>query len=153
MNASERLSIEEVLLREGKYVGPTVGTSMLPMLKSGRDSIVVFPKGGRLNRLDVALYKRGENYILHRVIEVKEGGYVIRGDNCYSDEWVPEGEILGVLTEFFRGGKRVSCMDKRYLRYAKRRVGGYPARLFAFRVKSAAKRAVKRLIGGREGGR
>ena len=113
----------------------------------------MFPKGGRLNRLDVALYKRGENYILHRVIEVKEGGYVIRGDNCYSDEWVPEGEILGVLTEFFRGGKRVSCTDKRYLRYAKRRVGGYPARLFAFRVKSAAKRAVKRLIGGREGGR
>lgn len=126
MNASERLSIEEVLLREGKYVGPTVGTSMLPMLKSGRDSIVVFPKGGRLNRLDVALYKRGENYILHRVIEVKEGGYVIRGDNCYSDEWVPEGEILGVLTEFFRGGKRVSCTDKRYLRYAKRRWEAIP---------------------------
>ena len=68
MNASERLSIEEVLLREGKYVGPTVGTSMLPMLKSGRDSIVVFPKGGRLNRLDVALYKRWLNYILHLVI-------------------------------------------------------------------------------------
>ena len=37
------------------------------------------------------------------VVAVREDGYIIRGDNCYSDEWVTDGQILGVLTEFFRG--------------------------------------------------
>lgn len=72
----EKLNIEEVLLKEGKYVGPTSGVSMLPMLKTGRDSVVIRPPAGRLKRLDVALYKRGGDYVLHRVIEVKDGGYV-----------------------------------------------------------------------------
>ena len=69
--------------------------------------------------------------MLHRVIEVKDGGYVIRGDNCYGDEAVREGDVLGVLTEFFRKDKHVFCTDKKYLRYAKRRVKLYPARRWA----------------------
>ena len=80
------ITIEELIETEGKYVGPTVGVSMLPMLKSGRDSVVIEKKQARLKPLDVALYKRGEKYVLHRVIETREGGYVIRGDNCYADE-------------------------------------------------------------------
>ena len=102
MEEKEVLTIEQVLEKEGKYIGPTVGVSMLPMLKTRRDSIVVTKKDGRLKPLDVALYKRGEHYILHRVLKVTDTGYIIRGDNCYADEIVPEECILGVLTEFFR---------------------------------------------------
>ena len=60
------VTIEELIETEGKYVGPTVGVSMLPMLKSGRDSVVIEKKQARLKPLDVALYKRGEKYVLHR---------------------------------------------------------------------------------------
>ena len=56
---AEKLKIEEVLEKEGKYVGPTVGVSMRPMLKEGRDTIVVLAKKERLKPLDVALYIRG----------------------------------------------------------------------------------------------
>jgi len=35
------VKIEEILMREGKYVGATAGVSMLPMLKSGRDLVVI----------------------------------------------------------------------------------------------------------------
>ena len=35
------ITIEELIETEGKYVGPTVGVSMLPMLKSARDSVVI----------------------------------------------------------------------------------------------------------------
>lgn len=123
------ITIEELIETEGKYVGPTVGVSMLPMLKSGRDSVVIEKKQARLKPLDVALYKRGEKYVLHRVIETREGGYVIRGDNCYADELVPEEAVFGVLTEYFRGEKHIDCkMDEKYLRYAKRRVKNYPVR-------------------------
>ena len=104
MENAEKLKIEDVLREKGVYVGPTVGGSMLPMLKSRRDTVVIRPKTERLNRLDVALYRRGEAYVLHRVLAREEGGYLIRGDNCYSDEHIPENAVFGVLTEFFRKG-------------------------------------------------
>ena len=63
---SNKMTIEQVLLETGKYVGPTVGVSMLPMLKNRRDSIIVSKKTERLKPLDVALYKRGNDYVLHR---------------------------------------------------------------------------------------
>ena len=126
---TNKITIEALVETEGKYVGPTVGVSMLPMLKTGRDTVVIRKKEGRLKPLDVALYKRGDKYVLHRVISVAEGGYIIRGDNCYSDERIAENAVFGVLTEFFRGEKHVDCAtDKKYLRYARRRVKNYPSR-------------------------
>ncbi len=129
-NALEKETIEKVLKERGVFVGPTMGSSMLPMLKSGRDTIVVHAKEGRLQPMDVALYRRGEKYILHRVLNVTDEGYLIRGDNCYYDEIVAEDTVTGVLTEFFRKNKRYSCSDKKYLRYAKKRVKRYPQRRF-----------------------
>ena len=55
------MKIEEILIREGKYVGATAGVSMLPMLKSGRDLVVILPAKSRLKPLDVALYNVTEN--------------------------------------------------------------------------------------------
>ena len=93
---TKQITIEELIGSEGRYVGPTVGVSMLPMLKTGRDSVVIVKKEARLRPLDVALYKRGDKYVLHRVISVIDGGYIIRGDNCYSDEKIPESAVFGV---------------------------------------------------------
>ena len=123
-------TIEEVLLATGKYIGPTVGTSMLPMLKNRRDTIVVKAKTERLKPLDVALYKRGNLYILHRVLKVTDTGYIIRGDNCYYDEIVPEEDVIGVLTEFFRKKTHYSCTDEKYLKYVKKRIKHYKSRRF-----------------------
>ncbi len=145
----EKYTIEEILLSNGKYVGPTVGISMLPLLKNRRDTIVVSRKTERLKPLDVALYKRGDAYILHRVLKVVNGGYIIRGDNCYADENVPESAVIGVLTEFFRKGKHIVCTDEKYLRYAKRCVKTYPVRrvfVLSFRWVKAVARKIFRTI-------
>ena len=141
-----KLKIEEVLEKEGKYVGPTVGVSMLPMLKNRRDTIVVRPKTERLKPLDVALYHRGDAYVLHRVLSVTETGYIIRGDNCYSDESIPEEDVFGVLTEFFRKDEHILCTDKKYLNYAKRRVKTYKVRRFFVRLKWKIKSAIKKVL-------
>ena len=130
MSAVEKQKIEDVLAQKGQYVGPTVGVSMLPMLKNRRDTVVICAKTERLKALDVALYKRGEAYVLHRVLRVVDGGYVIRGDTCYQYENVPEEAVIGVLTEFFRKGKHIFVTDKKYIRYAKRRVRYYKPRRF-----------------------
>lgn len=147
-NASEKkLTIEEVLEKEGKYVGPTVGVSMLPLLKNRRDTVVVSKKTERLKPFDVALYRRGADYVLHRVLSVTDTGYIIRGDNCYADEIVPEETVIGVLTEFFRKGKHVYCTDKKYLRYAHRCVKTYPIRRKYVLFKARVKRVLKKLLG------
>ena len=146
MADAQKRTIEEVLLETGKYIGPTVGVSMLPMLKNRRDTIVVKAKTERLQPLDVALYKRGDAYILHRVLSVTESGYIIRGDNCYYDEIVPEEAVIGVLTEFFRKKKHYFCTDKKYLRYVKKRLKNYKVRRFFIRTKMKILAAIKKPI-------
>ncbi len=149
MQEEKKLTIEEVLEKQGKYVGPTVGVSMLPMLKNRRDTIVILPKTKRLQPLDVALYKRGDAYILHRVLIPIDGGYLIRGDNCYADEHIKEEDVIGVLSEFFRKNKHYYCTDKKYLVYAKRRVKTYRLRRFFvlsfIKIKSTVKKVLKKL--------
>lgn len=142
---TKKLKIEDVLLEKGVYVGPTVGVSMLPMLKSRRDTIVVRPKTERLKPLDVALYKRGDEYVLHRVLSLTDEGYIIRGDNCYSDENVPEGSVIGVLTEFFRKNKHYLCTDEKYLKYVRKRLKGYKRRRFFVLTRSGIRRKLSRL--------
>ena len=142
----EKLKIEDAVAEQGVYIGPTVGVSMLPMLKNRRDTIVVKPKTERLKRLDVALYKRGDDYVLHRVLAPVEGGYIIRGDKWYADEIVPEEAVFGVLSEFFRKDKHILCTDKKYLRYAERRVKTYRFRRFFVRIKWKIKGAIKKIL-------
>ena len=147
MSETKIQKIEEVLLTNGQYVGPTAGVSMLPMLKNRRDTIVVAKKNERLKPLDVALYKRGDAYVLHRVLHVTPEGYIIRGDNCYADEIVPEDAVIGVLTEFFRKNKHVVCSNnKKYHRYIKRRLKTYKARRFFVRIKTKLRNAVKKIL-------
>ncbi len=146
MSELEKYTIEEVLQIHGKYIGPTVGVSMLPMLKNRRDTIIVLPKTERLQRLDVALYKRGNDYVLHRVLQPIEGGYVIRGDNCYSDEYIPESDVIGVLTEFFRKGKHYTVKDEKYVKYAEKRIKTYKTRRFFVLLKAKCVGAVKKVL-------
>lgn len=146
MEQTEKKKIEDVLEERGVYIGPTVGVSMLPLLKNRRDTIVVKKKTERLKRLDVALYKRGNDYVLHRVLMPIDGAYIIRGDNCYSDEFIPEENVIGVLTEFFRKGKHVYCTDKKYIRYAERRVRNYKVRRFFVLLKMKIKAIIKKIL-------
>ena len=140
------MKIEDVLAQEGRYVGPTVGVSMLPMLKERRDTIVVLPKTERLKPLDVALYRRGKAYVLHRVLYPIDTGYIIRGDNCYSDENIREEDVIGVLSEFFRKDKHYYCTDEKYLKYAKRRVKTYKVRRFFVILYAYFKAGCKRIL-------
>ncbi len=97
-------TFEEVLDRDGRLVYRTKGRSMLPMLRQDKDLVIIEPHGARLKPMDVALYKCGSRYVLHRVIRVGDGHYLIRGDNTFSLETVPDGAVLGVLTGFQRNG-------------------------------------------------
>lgn len=116
---SEKQSIESVLNERGFLVYPNVGTSMMPLLRQGKDLMEIRKKpAGRCNKYDAVLYKRGERYILHRILKVREHDYIIVGDNCWRREFgIKDEQILGVLTGVMRDGKRIDVNDMRYQRY------------------------------------
>lgn len=112
--------IEDILKEEGIFVSTTVGVSMYPMLRNRRDTIIVEPYAGRLRRYDVPLYKRGSDYILHRIIKVCPDSYVICGDNCIQREYgITDEQILGVLTGFYRGSKKINMDGVAYKLYVR----------------------------------
>ena len=117
---SEIGNIEQQLRDEGFYVSTTVGYSMMPMLRDRRDRVILQAKGEeRLKKWDLPLYRYPNGkYVLHRIIDVKDGYYIIRGDNTFVKEKVPEEWILGYVTEFYRKGKHVSADAKVYRFYA-----------------------------------
>lgn len=135
-------TFEEMLADYGMIAYTTKGRSMEPLFHQGRDIVIISPPNGRLKPMDVALYRRGKAYVLHRVIEVTEDGYLIRGDNTYALERVPEEAVIGVLTGFKRKGKDYSVEDAGYLRYVRFWCAVYPVR----RVCVGALRRVKRVL-------
>ena len=82
---------------------------MLPMLRQGEDRVLLLRPDFPLKPGAVALYRCGADYVLHRVIRCRNGVYLIRGDNCTADEFVPEEQIIGVLSGFWRGGTYHDC--------------------------------------------
>ncbi len=136
---------EEVLDTEGVLVSTTSGVSMYPMLRDRMDTVIIKKPTGRLKKYDVAFYKRGEKYILHRIIKVTDNGYVILGDNCEKKEYdITDKNILGVLDSFYRGEKYITLDKFSYKLYVRARRITHPARLFWRKFKRKVRRAIKK---------
>ena len=149
--ASEPRKIEDVLAAEGFYLGPPVGVSMWPMLRNRHDVMMVVPAARELRRYDVALYRRGEKYVLHRVVghyeNGSEKGYVICGDNCVTLEYIPRENVLGVLSGFYRDGRHIDCETSRgYHAYSKLWVALFPVRKVCKSASAMVRRAGKRVL-------
>lgn len=119
--------IETFLELNGELTHTVNGTSMLPILKEGRDTVTVRKKEDRLKKYDIALYRtKNIPYVLHRVVRVENDGYIMLGDNCTEKEKIPEGDVIGTVTEILRNGKkRAVCplyAPLRYLLYPVRKV-------------------------------
>ena len=147
MSVAETRDFAAVLADEGMLVTTTMGVSMRPMLREGRDVIVVrpLPRGERLRVGDVPLYRVGDRYVLHRVIGVHDGWYAIRGDNCVTVERVTDEQVLGRLEEWYRGERHGTTADPLYRCYWRLWVALWPVRRVARRVCALAGR-VKRLL-------
>ena len=77
-------TFEQIIEKDGVLVYRNVGDSMLPLIKQGRDVIVIEKISKQLKRLDIPLYKRESGqYVLHRILKCKKDGYVMCGDNRF----------------------------------------------------------------------
>jgi hypothetical protein len=127
----EITDFDVALKRDGRLVFSPHGTSMLPMLRGGQDIAVILPVDDYklLKKYDVVFYKRDNgNFVLHRIIAVKNGYFLCCGDNQTWREKVLPEQIFGRLAGFYKDNVYTDARaDKEYLKYAKRRVA---SRLF-----------------------
>ena len=83
--------------------------------------------------------------MLHRVIQVRENDYVILGDNCIRKEYgITDDDIIGVMTEYVRKGKKHTVNELGYRLYCHIWVDFVDARVILQKVRMKAGRFLKR---------
>ena len=143
---------EEVLERDGRLIYTNVGDSMLPLIREGRDLLVIERPQGRLRRYDVPLYRRDSGqYVLHRVLRVLPDGYVLCGDNRWRCErGIGDGHVVGVLRAVIRDGRELPVTDPRYRLYVHLWCDLFPLRAAILRARDLC-RGLKRRLRKRAG--
>lgn len=113
-------SFEEELDKKGILVYTNKGNSMYPLIRQGKDVLIIKKTNRRLKKMDVPLYKRKSGqYVLHRIVKVNSNDYVIRGDNTYYNETgIRDDQILGVLSGVIRDGEEISVNSFSYKLYS-----------------------------------
>ena len=111
--------IREVLSSDGEFRLYPHGTSMLPLLRQGIDSVALRKLDRPPRKFDILFYKRQDgSYILHRVKEVTKDGLVLWGDNHTMLEYgITEKNIIGYAARIFRGETELDCQSLRYRLY------------------------------------
>lgn len=153
MNEHERClaSIDELMplmleqLNAGRAVklSPT-GVSMLPMLRQGRDCVILSPPPSRLRKYDIPLYRRPNGqYVLHRVVKIRKNDYTCIGDHQFSPEHgVTHEQVIAVVTGFTRDDRAYTVDALSYRVYCRL----WHWTRFPRRVLLAVGRRVKRLL-------
>ena len=114
--------IEDAFKNNKNFTIPITGTSMLPLLVQGRDTVTLKKCTETLKIGDLPLYRRKDGaFVLHRVVKVeKNNTYTMCGDNQFLKEKGITGEqIIGIVTEITRKGKKFSVESKKYQLYVK----------------------------------
>lgn len=135
MKECNNTTFEQVLDTQGVLVFTNKGVSMLPLLRQDRDLMIIEKKGAdRFKKYDAVLFKRKNGqYVLHRILKVREKDYWIVGDNCVSGEYVCDDQILGILTSVVRDGNTISTSNLFYRIYVQTWCRCYPVRFFLLR--------------------
>lgn len=125
------MPIVQELLAEGRPVRYLTfrGVSMLPMLRQDKDAVELSPLPPKLKKYDLPVYRYPSGKIvMHRVVDVKDDCYICLGDNTYRYERIPQEWMIGLVTAFRRGKKRIEVSDPRYRLYSRVWVALYPVR-------------------------
>ena len=134
------VSLKDELLRSGNVMFTNKGVSMRPLLREGRDIMIIekrTPDTVLSTGMAVLFERPTGDLVLHRIYREKGNGFLILGDNCINPEYVEDDRIIGILTGIVRDGKKtVKVTDKCYKCYVKLWVAAYPVRRFFLKAKN-----------------
>ena len=114
----------------GKAPLQVTGSSMYPMLRDRKDSVILEPIAGALGKGDLIFYHRQNGaYILHRIVKVAgKDTYICCGDNQYEPEQVTGQQVIARVTAFTRKEKTCSVTDPGYRWYVRIWTALFPLR-------------------------
>ena len=93
------------------------GFSMWPFLKNKGQSVIIEKINKSLKKFDVVLYERADKtLVLHRIIEILDGEYILQGDSQFYVEKVKKENIIGVMVGFYKGKKYIPATNEKYLK-------------------------------------
>ena len=138
------------LIQEALAAGQSVrinpmGTSMLPLLRQGVDSVVLSPIPGKLRKYDIPLYQRDNGkYVLHRIVQAGET-YTCMGDNQFKLEpGIRDDQLIAVVTAVYRGERKHAVADLSCWLYSRLWCHSRPLRKFYRRCIGWLKRKLHR---------
>ena len=96
------------------------GTSMLPMLRQGIDSVTLSPAPEKLRKYDLPLYRRDNGqFVIHRIVRAGET-YTCVGDNQFAlERGLRRDQMIALVTSFSRGEKEISVTAPSYRLYCR----------------------------------
>ena len=133
---------EDIINEQGQLVYTNVGDSMYPLIKP-RDLLVIKKVTQPLKKNDIPLYKRDSGqYVLHRIVKIKNGEYFICGDNrSHIERGIFDRHIIGVLTDIVRDGWTIPVNSNEFKSYVKL----LPLRRSIIRIKNKGGLLIKHL--------
>jgi ABC-type bacteriocin/lantibiotic exporter with double-glycine peptidase domain len=126
--------MEDTLGAGGTVTFTITGTSMRPLLISGRDQAILERRTDQYRRGDIAFYKRTDGtFVLHRIVKFKGGEYTMCGDAQVALETdILPSQIIARATGFIRKGKSVSTGRLSYQLYSQLWIIARPYRGYIF---------------------
>lgn len=114
------LLAEDVISSGGEFRLFHKGTSMMPLLRQGIDSVVLVSPDN-IQKNDILLYKRQNGqFVMHRAIKIKKDEYIMCGDNQYEHEHgIKKENILAKVKGFYRGEEYYETDNAEYKKYVK----------------------------------
>ena len=93
------------------------GTSMLPFIVGGRDSVVLERPDELKTGMIVLAYVVGERYVLHRIIAIEGDKLTLMGDgNLKGVEMCLRKDVKAVASRIIKPSGEVDCHGRRHLR-------------------------------------
>lgn len=107
--------IEASIKDGGQFVLFPRGTSMNPTIYEGKDCVVL-TEIKELKQYDIVLYKRlSGQFVLHRIMKIKNGNFTMCGDNQYIfEKGIKREQILAVVDEVRKEDGTIYDKDKIY---------------------------------------
>lgn len=122
-------AIKETLENGGTVELPITGTSMFPLLKAGRDTVII-KADSSYNVGDIIFYRRNDgHFVLHRIVGTDENGFILCGDNqTVLEKNITEKHIIAKVTELHLDGKVISADSPKYIKWVKLWIKALPRR-------------------------
>lgn len=122
---------------------PFRGVSMLPMLRQGIDTVELAPLPEKLKKYDLPVYQYPSGrYVMHRIVKVRDDCCICLGDNTYRYESIHREQMIGIVSAFKRGDKRIEVSAWHYRLYCRVWVAIFPIRRFLRRALGWIKRHI-----------